>query len=115
MTHRLHPDPSRGEDARAVLYDDCERCDEQSGLVGLDPVNVWTLWRKMERKDVVGDKGPPAILTENEGKAVMVLYRFALTFEILTGIFPTSRLLQTVGEGKDRARGTNRDEWAEEE
>ena len=110
--HRFHPDPARGDDARAIVYDRCPRCDQLTADPSeMDPVNLWTLWRKMERAAAPeSTTAPPVAVTANKSAVILDLRRFALIFEALTGIRPTSNYLQTLGNGQDRARGADRDD-----
>jgi hypothetical protein len=44
-THRYHPDPAYQDPEDAVLYDNCERCDEHAKApnAGLDAGNLYAL------------------------------------------------------------------------
>ncbi len=44
--HRYHPDTMSGDPEDAVLYDDCERCDQHAAHPGdgLDAGNLWALY-----------------------------------------------------------------------
>lgn len=46
VTHRPHPDPEREDPENAVLYDDCERCEQHAKDpgVGLDAANLVALY-----------------------------------------------------------------------
>ncbi len=59
-THRYHPDIMSGDPEDAVLYDDCERCDEHAAHpdAGLDAPNLVTLYTRREPR------------TNNERKAM---------------------------------------------
>lgn len=98
MTHRYHPDPKRGE-KKAMLYDDCERCTEQAEhLFGLDRQKLawfWSVMHQIERKE----KTPPRALTGNELTAIRRMYRMAVIFERLTGVWPSPDVLARVRHG----------------
>ena len=88
MTHRYHPDPTRGDDKDAILWDSCEDCDSRTDLDGiqsLDNRNFARLWRKMlevERDDT------GTYLSWNERKAARSLYLMAILLERHTNIDP---------------------------
>ena len=54
--HRFHPDPARADDPEAILWDDCERCDEHTEHphATLDKNNIINLWRRMVDKEFYG-------------------------------------------------------------
>jgi hypothetical protein len=63
-THRYHPNPDRGDPEDAVLWDDCERCDEHAKDpgAGLDAGNLYTL----NKRRIAGGPAP----SHNEMKAM---------------------------------------------
>ena len=93
MIHRYHPDPGKSDSSDAKLFDDCERCDEQAeNLFGLDRQKLawfWSAMHQMEREE----KHPPRPLTNNERTVIRRMYRMAVLFERLTGVWPSPEAL----------------------
>ncbi len=85
--HRIHPDPHKGDPAEAILYDDCERCDEQAAdAFGLDLTKLREAWRIMV---AVETGGPLRVVGEeyrtgNEARLGRVLYAVYVINERLT-------------------------------
>lgn len=92
-THRPHP--IRGEHdgtvyrdpERALLFDDCERCDEHAArpLATIDVDSLGAFWRRMVAVEVGVEVG---YATANESKACGVLYGIAVFLERATEIDP---------------------------
>ena len=81
MSHRYHPDPERGDPPTAVLYDDCERCDEHAANpVSLDVRNLHMMWA------MALDDDWSVSVTENEKKLLRYLYQLRLVVERLNQV-----------------------------
>jgi len=72
--HRYHPDPDRDDDPRAILWDDCGRCDQQAAnpLAGLDDVKIRALWERVRTVEL--DSRSDFYASVNESRAASVLY-----------------------------------------
>ena len=101
MSHRYHPNPEKSDPADAKLFDDCERCDEQAEhLLGLDRQKLawfWSAMHQMEREE----KHPPRPLTNNERTVIRRMYRMAVLFERLSGVWPSPGALLHLRETED--------------
>lgn len=84
-THRYHPDPDTNDPADAVLWDDCERCEEhaQHPHLTLDNENLVRLWYRMLAAERDGDG---RYLTATESRAGFVLHGIALFLERHTNV-----------------------------
>ena len=83
-THRYHPDPEKNEEA-ALIYDDCDRCDEQAAnpFATLDGTKTAALWDRM----VLVKKELGTYETMNERKVGARFYEVAIFMERL-GVYP---------------------------
>ena len=90
--HRYHPDPDKSDHPDAILFDDCDRCAEQTDLFGLDRQNLTWFWSAMHGIEVEG-KRLARPLTKNEYKAIRRMYEMALIFERLTSVWPSPEAL----------------------
>ena len=94
MSHRYHPDEAMGDPEDAILYDNCERCDEHAEqLYGLDQGNLTSFWLAMhysKHDDVTLE------LTKNEAKVINRMYEMAVIIERMTGIWPSPSNLMTL-------------------
>ena len=68
MTHRYHPDPERNDPESAILYDDCERCDQQAEYPGsLDDAKLVQAYEASKQDDWTG--------TANQRKLLQFMYK----------------------------------------
>jgi hypothetical protein len=81
--HRMHPDPAHLDDPDAILFDDCDRCDEHAELLtSLDDDNLRTLHYLALQWHLTGKLRPRTL---NERLACQKLWRFAIVLERLGG------------------------------
>ncbi len=88
-SHRVHPDPYDPalEPRDAILYDDCERCDEQTDAMGLDLAKLreaWELMNAVEHGRIGNPLRRRGYLTANEGRLGRTLYAVYVINERLT-------------------------------
>lgn len=82
MSHRFHPDPSRGDEAGAILWDQCEDCAARAlHPETLDPYNLRAAWRKMVEVESEGG----SYRSTAEAFLGRSLYRMALIMARVTG------------------------------
>lgn len=73
MSHRYHPDNERNDPPEALLWDDCERCDQQAeNSLGLDMHKLTAAWTLMLDFEL-HDRGRH-YLTVNERRLGRYLY-----------------------------------------
>ena len=94
MSHRYHPDPDRNDPPTALLWDDCERCDEQAADPrGLDHVKVAEAWRRMRQVELHRYANRNArYLTANERRLGSYLYAMYVLVEHLGGVDARGRI-----------------------
>jgi len=77
VIHRLHP---KEDEVHAILYDDCERCDQHVNnlldlCITLDRDNIRELWQEMLVVEEMNNGYRDYYRTSNEAKACGFLYR----------------------------------------
>lgn len=77
MSHRYHPDPATEDPQDAILWDDCDRCEQQAGAPWmLDPGKLRLAWQLSHDDDWSG-------MTANQRVLLGCLYRVRVTIERL--------------------------------
>ncbi len=86
MIHRFHPNPDRSDPPDAILWDDCERCDEQTDALGLDRVKLRKAWNMMLAVELPESRRAPSshYRTANERRLGRTLYSAYIINEKLT-------------------------------
>ena len=83
MMHRYHPNPERNDPESAILYDDCERCNEHAeDPQSLDDWKLRQAWGRSQLDDWSG--------TANERRVFSILYMVSVLNERLDrlGVLP---------------------------
>lgn len=79
--HRYHNGAATGDPVDALLYDNCERCEEHAeNLFDLDRDHICKLWERMVMVET-NPFGDERYRTINEAKACRKLYNFYLLVE----------------------------------
>ena len=73
--HRPHPAPSQADPSDALIYDDCERCDQMANLIAIDPQRMNQLWDRMLAVELRDEE---QARTRNEKQALRALYQIGL-------------------------------------
>ncbi len=85
MSHRFHPNPDIADPIEAMLWDDCERCDQQAkDPRGLDHAKLAEAWQMMLAVEI--HHSGRRYLTANERRLSGTLYMMFVLIERLQGV-----------------------------